>query len=252
MHKYQENLSLDSPILLDISHKQPKVDKVLSILRADGALDEHGGIAIDIGCSIGFFANALAPYYDTVFGLDIDTHALGEAQKLPENDADNLVFLTADSLNLPFEDDTVDLILCNHTYEHVPDAAILFAEIFRVLKPGGRCYLGAASRLILVEPHYHLPFLSWLPKPLAHRYMRLAGKGDEYYEMLRTYWGIRRLVRAFEIEDYTLRVLKHPGEFGARDMIAEGSWIEKTPTFLWKLVYPLLPTYIFILKKPGS
>jgi ubiquinone/menaquinone biosynthesis C-methylase UbiE len=249
MKKYQENLSLDSPILLDITHKQPKVDKVLAILRDNGALENPQGIAIDIGCSIGFFASALTPFFSTVFGLDIDVNALGEAQKLPENAIDNLEFLTADSLNLPFEDNSVDLILCNHTYEHVPDADILFSEIQRVLKPGGRCYLGAASRLILVEPHYHLLFLSWLPKPLAHKYMQVMGKGDEYYEMLRTYWGIKRMIKAFDVTDYTLQVLKNPATFGARDMIPEGSWIEKTPTFLWRMIYPLLPTYIFILKK---
>ena len=250
MTKYQKNLSIQSPILLDITHKQPKVDKVLSILKDNGALpDAQEGVAIDIGCSIGFFAQALTPYFKTVFGLDIDVNALSEAQKLPGNDVDNLAFLTGDSLNLPFADNSIDLILCNHTYEHVPDAEILFSEIQRVLKPGGRCYLGAASRLILMEPHYHLLFLSWLPKLLAHKYMQIMGKGDEYYEMLRTYWGIRKLIRAFDVTDYTLNVLKNPGRFGARDMIREGSWIERTPTFIWKLVYPLLPTYIFILKK---
>ena len=249
MKKYQKNLSLESPILLDITHKQPKVDKVLSILKDNDALKNPEGIAIDIGCSIGFFAKALTPYFKTVFGLDIDVNALSEAPKLQENSVDNLEFLIGDSLNLPFEDNTIDLILCNHTYEHVPNAEMLFSEIQRVLKPGGRCYLGAASRLFIVEPHYHLMFLSWLPKPLAHKYMKIMGKGDEYYEMLRTYWGIKRLIRAFDVTDYTLKVLKNPATFGARDMISEGSWVENTPTFIWKIIYPLLPTYIFILKK---
>lgn len=251
MRKYQENLSLDSPVLLDISHKQSKVDKVISILEDDGALRYPGGIALDVGCSIGFFARALTPYFKIVFGLDIDVNALAQVQKDSGSPIDNLQFLTADSLLLPFEDNSIDLILCNHTYEHVPDADVLFSEIWRVLKPGGRCYLGAASRLTLIEPHYHLVFLSWLPKPLAHKYMRLMNKGDEYYEMLRTYWGIKRLIRNFHVTDYTLKVLRDPGKFAARDMIPEGSWIEKVPVFFWRVVYPFLPSYIFILRKAG-
>ncbi len=249
MRKFQKNLSISSPILLDINHKQAKVDKVISILEDNGALSSPDAIAIDIGCSIGFFAQALTPYFEVVIGLDIDVHALTEAKKRPENAIDNLEFLTGDSLNLPFNDNSVDLVLCNHTYEHVPDAEILFSEIKRVLKPGGRCYLGAASRLSLIEPHYHLIFLSWLPKPIAHKYMQLMGKGDEYYETLQTYWGIKHLISAFEVTDYTLQVLKDPATFAARDIIPEGSWIEKTPALLWKIIYPLLPSYIFILRK---
>ena len=249
MEKYQTNLSLQSPILLDESYKQPKVDKVLSILEHHGALQSKQGTAVDIGCSIGFFARALTPYFDIVCGLDIDHHALGKAKTLADNNIENLEFIAGDSQKLPFEDNSVELILCNHTYEHVPDAATLIAEIQRILRPGGRCYLGAASRLTIVEPHYHLPFLSWLPKPLAHRYMRLTGKGTEYYEMLRTYWGIKALIKAFEVTDYTLQVLKYPATFNARDMIPEGGWIEKIPLFVWKLCYPLLPSYIFILRK---
>ncbi len=250
LKKYQTNLSLHSPILLDETYKQPKVDKVLSILADNGALAPKAGVAVDIGCSIGFFARALTPYFSQVFGIDIDQHALQRASALPDNDISNLGFVAGDSLKLPFPSNCVDLILCNHTYEHVPDARILFAEIERILKPAGRCYLGAASRLTVVEPHYHLPFLSWLPKPLAHKYMRLTGKGNEYYEMLRTYWGIKELIKAFEVSDYTLQVLECPATFYARDMIPEGGWIEKIPLFVWKLFYPLLPSYIFILRKP--
>lgn len=43
----------------------------------------------------------------------------------------------ADICNLPFENDSYDVILCNHVLEHIPDDTKAMQELFRVLKPGG-------------------------------------------------------------------------------------------------------------------
>lgn len=43
----------------------------------------------------------------------------------------------ADICNLPFEDNTYDVILCNHVLEHIPDDTKAMQELFRVMKPGG-------------------------------------------------------------------------------------------------------------------
>jgi len=43
----------------------------------------------------------------------------------------------ADIINLPFEDNYFDIILCSHVLEHVIDDAKAMSELFRVLKPGG-------------------------------------------------------------------------------------------------------------------
>ncbi|OGT33674.1 MAG: hypothetical protein A2W28_03100 [Gammaproteobacteria bacterium RBG_16_51_14] len=245
---YQQDLSLKSPILLDYEYKRPKVEKMLAILKDAGAIgDSKKGLALDIGCSGGFFTSAITPYFNQVLGLDIDTHALKLANK--SNEADNLTYLAGDSLNLPLPDKSVDLIICNHVYEHVPDPEQMFRDIYRVLSDEGVCYLGSASMLTLIEPHYHLPFLSWLPKPLAHRYMRLCGKGDFYYENLRTYGGIQELIKDFKINDYTLEIISNPDKFHARDLLPKNGLLSKIPLFIWKLFYRVLPTYILILRK---
>lgn len=243
---YQEDLSVASPILLDRAYKGPKVDKMLAILRDAGALDaRRGAVAVDVGCSGGFFTAALKPHFDHVLGVDIDAHALRVAKAAD----DGVEYLCGDSQRLPLADGSVDLVLCNHVYEHVPDARVLFAEIRRVLRPGGLCYLGAASRLTIIEPHYGLPLLSWLPTPAAHAYMRLAGRGERYYEKLRTHWGIRGLVREFEVIDYTLRVIEDPDRYHARDVLPRGSLAARVPLPVWRALYPLLPTYLLILRK---
>lgn len=43
----------------------------------------------------------------------------------------------ADICNLPFEDSSFDVILCNHVLEHIPDDTQAMKELFRVLRPGG-------------------------------------------------------------------------------------------------------------------
>jgi len=43
----------------------------------------------------------------------------------------------ADICNLPFEDNSYDVILCNHVLEHIPDDTKAMQELYRVLKPSG-------------------------------------------------------------------------------------------------------------------
>ncbi len=48
-----------------------------------------------------------------------------------------LADVKADICNLPFEDNTFDVLLCNHVLEHIPDDTKAMQELYRVLKPGG-------------------------------------------------------------------------------------------------------------------
>ena len=48
-----------------------------------------------------------------------------------------LADVKADICNLPFDDNSYDIILCNHVLEHIPDDTKAMQELYRVLKPGG-------------------------------------------------------------------------------------------------------------------
>lgn len=48
-----------------------------------------------------------------------------------------LADVKADICDLPFEDNSYDIILCNHVLEHIPDDTKAMQELYRVLKPGG-------------------------------------------------------------------------------------------------------------------
>ena len=125
-------------------------------------------------------------------------------------------------------------------------------EIFRVLKSGGICYFGATNRFCIVEPHYHLPFLSWFPKPIAHLYLLLLKRKVPYYENLKSYFSLKNLVSQFQVTDYTISVILNPDQYHASDMIDKQSLIRYIPRFFLTLLLPLIPTYIFVLVKPNK
>ena len=64
---------------------------------------------------------------------------------------------------IPLPDASVDAIYSFHFLEHLDDLDHFMKELHRVLKPDGVGYLAMPSRWQLVEPHYRLAFLSWLP-----------------------------------------------------------------------------------------
>lgn len=48
-----------------------------------------------------------------------------------------LADVKADICNLPFADNSFDVILCNHVLEHIPNDTKAMQELYRVMKPGG-------------------------------------------------------------------------------------------------------------------
>jgi SAM-dependent methyltransferase len=122
-------------------------------------------------------------------------------------------------------------------------------EIHRVLKPGGVCYFAAGNRLQLIEPHHNLPFLSIIPRKMAHSYVRLAKKGDSYFEKHLSYWGLKKLVHRFDCIDYTRKIIEEPEKFHTDYMIPEGSVKQRVAKNMIKYAPWVSPGYIWLLKK---
>ena len=100
-----------------------------------------------------------------------------------------------------------------------------------------------------MEPHYRLPFLSWLPHRAADRYVALSGRADHYHEPFRTRPGLRQLCRGLRVWDYTYTVLAEPGRFQADDMVP--ARLQSAPPALWKALTPIIPTFIWV-GTPGT
>ena len=96
---------------------------------------------------------------------------------------DGYVFKLVRDTHLPFPDGHFDIVISNHVIEHVGDPEAQrnhLHEMRRVLRPGGIAYLAVPNRWMVIEPHYRLAFLSWLPRRWRTPYLRLTGRGDHY------------------------------------------------------------------------
>ncbi|KRT16531.1 hypothetical protein ASU31_10235 [Pedobacter ginsenosidimutans] len=75
------------------------------------------------------------PYSAKLIASDISEEMLAVAKKtLGQLDID---WRNIDAQQLPFSDNSIDLVVCCFGYMFVPDKAKAFAEAYRVLKPGG-------------------------------------------------------------------------------------------------------------------
>jgi len=246
---YQHGFSAHSRAMFDHARER-KAHTMRAVIEHCLDTQMSNSTILVVGGSTGIIDNYLSRHSKHVISLDIDTDAVRYASN--NFRSEQLDFIVCDGMNLAFQDNRFDIVICSQVYEHVPDSTRLMAEIHRVLKPGGICYFAAGNRLNVIEPHYRLPFLSIMPKALAHMYLRLLRKGDQYYETHLSYWGLRHLVKAFSVTDYTLEVISNPGQYGTEYMVAPGSLKQKLGIFLSKYCIWLVPGYIWVLRKPSN
>lgn len=100
-----------------------------------------GDTVLDAACGMGYGAALLARGSEAarVIGVDNSEAAIGYARAAFSDRGVPTEFHMADATRLGFlADESVDLVACFETLEHVPDPAALLAEFRRVLTPGGR------------------------------------------------------------------------------------------------------------------
>lgn len=250
-------MSQDRPLQLGFSRQHPgavldavgrarKAQKILRILACERP-DLAECRLLEIGCGAGFMTEHFARACQEVVAVDIDVPALQAARA--RDRSDHVLYAVMDSQRHALASATFDVVVCNHVYEHVPDAVRLMDEIERLLAPRGICYFGGGNRLAWMEPHYGLPLLSVAPKWIAHYYLRCFRAQPYYYETHRTYWGLKALVSRFRIEDYTLKVIAAPERFAADDMLQPGSVKHRVAHFLMRRFYWACPTFLWILRR---
>jgi SAM-dependent methyltransferase len=228
---------------LDPESRSRKARKIEALLG--GAESLRGLRILDVGAGSGVIANHLA---GTV-GRE------GEVCAVDVNDervvTDGYRFERIHDTSLPFEDGAFDVVLSNHVIEHVgtpADQARHLAEVRRVLAPGGRCYLAVPNRWVVIEPHFRLPFLSWLPRGLRSPYVRLAGRGTHYDCEIPTREQLLRLVAAagFRATDATIAamrvLLRVERPSGALRLVLDA------PESVLRPLLPIAPTTVLVLR----
>jgi ubiquinone/menaquinone biosynthesis C-methylase UbiE len=100
-------------------------------------------IVLDIACGTGFGSNMLAEKASRVIGGDIDSSIIALNKK--EWQRNNLDFQILDATQLPFEDETFDILVSFETIEHSKEYDAMLNEFKRVTKPGGLLFISTPN-----------------------------------------------------------------------------------------------------------
>lgn len=228
------------------AYRRERVEKARVIHRLCGDEIEASDRVVDLGAGTGIIKRELEDMTGKyILGMEMDVSFVEVRDGM----------VAGDATRLPLPGASVDFALLNHLYEHVRDQSGLFHELARVLTPGGAAYVAAGNRLAVMEPHYRLPFLSWLPGPLADAYLRASGRGESYDDIrFRTRGGLERRIRAagLRVDDRTRRAL---------DELTAETWgstwarvwraISALPDFLVNAALrQLSPQWFLVVRKP--
>ena len=101
-----------------------------------------GERVLDLGSGAGtdsLIAAQMVGAYGHVTGIDMTPDMLAKARTAAaEMGAQNADFIEAEAEQLPFADASFDAVISNGVIDLIPDKDAVFAELFRVLAPGGR------------------------------------------------------------------------------------------------------------------
>jgi SAM-dependent methyltransferase len=244
--KSRESAHIPKPhAVLHIDSRLLKAKKIELLLDLDVGATELKLLEIGTG------SGGIAHYFANISKLNFDVDAVDVVDNRLVCDGYN--FKLVSGVKLPFADETFDVLITNHVIEHVGDYSAQcehLKEIRRVLKKNAIGYLAVPNRWMLIEPHFKLIFLSWLPKKLRTPYLKLMKKGDFYdceplerCEIEEMFLAERLLYenRCIEALKLTMQLEIHNSAFARL--------CEMLPDFLYRPFCGLIPTLIYTFKK---
>ncbi len=134
----------------------------------------EGRRILDVGCGLGMYVARFRQFSEEVYGVDVDPEKVAQASlSLP-----NIYQAAAE--DLPFPDNTFEVVVLNEVLEHVQDDRKAVAEAYRCLQNGGHMIVFVPNRLYPFETHgiflfgrYHFglfPFVNYLPDAIRDRF----------------------------------------------------------------------------------
>jgi len=101
-------------------------------------------VVLDIGCGARCGPWILSGVVSKVVGIDVSGEAISYCLK--NWSKDNISYLMADAVDLPFPDQSFDAVVSFEVIEHLDDCQQYLAEVSRVLKPAGVFILSTPNR----------------------------------------------------------------------------------------------------------
>jgi SAM-dependent methyltransferase len=152
-----------------------------SVTLIDPVLNAHGiagagATAIDLGCGVGRFTQALGRRFGTVIGLDVSedmvTQARSAAHGLP-----GLSFTATDGMAMPLPDASADFIWSYEVFQHMPSHDVMLSnlrEVARTLRPARYALLHFRTAHAYPAALWHIARL--MPPPLMRALKQALGK----------------------------------------------------------------------------
>ena len=124
---------------------------------------------LDAGCGTAPMLSLLSSRFPEAHftGIDLTPKMIEVAKRkqLP-----NTIFVCGDCENLPFDDNSFDVIICSQSIHHYPHPQDFFQSVKRCLRPGGR--------LILRDMTMKNPIVHWFVNKIELPFLNLLGYGD--------------------------------------------------------------------------
>ena len=171
----------------------------------------ESGTMLDVGCGEGRHIFGIMQNYPEMkcIGLDMDDDSLEKAEEGYEffESISNAgaEFLKGSAYSLPFQNNSLDLIVCSEVLEHLHQYNDAVKEIHRVLKPGGKFYASvpaswpekicwALSKDYQNQPGGHLRIFnqSKLVSEISDAGFKFLSS-DRFHSIHAPYWWIRCL-----------------------------------------------------------
>ena len=150
----------------------------------DPLILQRGAMRIlDLGCGPGtLIFRALESGHDAI-GLDIDdgkialARAWASQRGLPQDWAERVII--ADGADMPFDNETFDLVSSYHVVEHIEDLPSVLHEAVRVTKKGGWLELRAPDYRMSFDTHYSMAWPRCMPPKQSRVWAEAMGRPTE-------------------------------------------------------------------------
>jgi ubiquinone/menaquinone biosynthesis C-methylase UbiE len=172
---------------------------------------------LDVGAGTGTNSHALALHYREVVALEpVQERIEFMRHRFSQERLSNIRIVRSSLWSLPLAPNSFDLVAMNGVLEWVPEGRTgdpkqlqmaALESMYRLLRPNGYLYVGIENRTLpgyfigYRDPHSGMPFVTILPRRLAHWYARSHGQEFGYRNYLYSSRGYRNLLADAGFQD---------------------------------------------------
>lgn len=135
-----------------------------------------GERVLDVGSGRGDFVCAMAARGFLAHGVEVSLSYIQATEERVKRCGVSVTVVQAPGEKTPFPENHFHFVNCAEVTEHVDNPLRVCAEIYRVLQPGGKCYISFHNRFGCYDYHYHLFGINWVPRAWTETILKLLGK----------------------------------------------------------------------------